>query len=46
MPGNSNKSPVLYSGKLGGLGVGGDVGLQYSYSQSQLLPKLSIPFKK
>jgi hypothetical protein len=43
---NINKSYVLHSEKLRGLAVGCDVGLQYSYSLSKLLPILLIPFKK
>ncbi|RYF23505.1 MAG: hypothetical protein EOO42_07080 [Flavobacteriales bacterium] len=45
-PGDINKTPVLYSGKLGGFGAGGDFGIQYTFSQSKLIPSLSIPFKK
>lgn len=46
LPGNSNKSPVLYSGALAGVGVGGDVGLQYTFSKSQIIPALSLPKSK
>jgi len=41
----ATKAPY-YSGSLIGLGVGGDVGLQYTYSNSQIIPALSIPKKR
>ncbi|TKC04527.1 hypothetical protein FA048_19495 [Pedobacter polaris] len=45
-PGKENSSPLLYTGDLVGLGTGGKVGVQYSFTQSAIIGEWSIPFNK